>query len=208
MLKNGSAPTTNGTKRYRLDKQIRRDFFPAFSADTPNEEREKLHAELIGVAMDEFKATPGIANYAGLDDLVESLKTSFEILLTPMDDEQEETSDLQEEMEQAAGDSTQFESRVGELNISTEDIDEESGDTVVVPMGQIAADTIQTLSAACVGLDAMYARLEEVDFDADPTLESAIKIAISKLGVIYGKTISAEAIHGVFTDVLDVVKSD
>ena len=208
MLKNQSAPTTNGTKKYRLDKQIRRDFFPAFDKDTPNEEREKLHTELIGKDLDDFMAAPGISNYAGLDELVESLKMSFEILLTPLEDEVKETSDLQEELDQNAGDSSQFESRVGDLDITTENVDEESGDTVIVPMGQIAADTIQTLSAACVGLDAMYVRIEEVDFDADPTLEAAVKIAISKLSVIYGKSVSSEAIHGIFTDVLDVLKAD
>ena len=206
MLKNQSAPTTNGTAKYRLDTQIRRDFFPTFTADAPNDKREELHAELIGSAMDAFVETEGIKGYAGLDDLVESLKTSFEVLLTPLSDDVKEENDLQAEMDQSAGDSSQFESRVGDLDITTEDIDEESGDVTVIPMGQISADTIQTLAAAGIGLDAMLERFEEVDFEVDPTLAKAVTSAITKLSIVFGKAGNPTALHGLFTDILDAIK--
>ena len=208
MLKNQSAPTTNGTSKYRLDTQIRRDFFPTFDAKTPNDEREKLHADLIGATMDAFVTTKGIEGFAGLDDLVESLKTSFEVLLTPLTDDKAEESDLQAELEQSAGDSTQFESRIGDVDITTEDIDEESGEATAIPMGQIAADTIGTLSAACIGLDAMAARFEEVDFESDPTLETAIKTTIVKLSGVFGIAKDTTALHGLFTDILEAAKTE
>jgi hypothetical protein len=208
MLKNLSAPTTNGTAAFRLDKEVKRVFFPTFDPKTPNDEREKLHAALIGAAMDAFVETPGIKGYAGLDDLIGSLKTSFEVLLTPLTDDKEEENDLQEELVQSAGDSTQFESRVGDLEISTEDIDEESGEKTVIPMGQISADTIQTLSAAGIGLDAMVERFNEVDFELDPTLASAITSSIVKLSLVFGKAGDVTALHGMFTDILETLKTE
>jgi hypothetical protein len=208
MLKNGSAPTTNGTKAFRVGQAIRREFFPAFDSQCPNEEREKLYENLTTKDMAAFKATPGIAGWAGLDKMVESLLTSFEVLLSPLEDDEQLQSDLQSDLEENANSSEEFDSKYQDLEIEMEVEDEETGEKALVPMGQISADTIQILSVSHPALDLMLSRVEEIDLETDVTLGAAIRETVTRLGMLYGKAASIEDVHGLFADVLETLKAE
>jgi len=202
MLKKQSAPTTGGVTVFRLRKEIIRQYFPGFDPQTPDEEREKLHAQLVGKDMATFIDTDGIKGWSLLEEMVGMLKDAFECLLTPLSES--EVDDLQSEMDSEAGTSEEFESDYKDLEIVLDEKDEE-GNVVETPIGQISRDVVDLLSVSVVGIDGLTLRASEINLEADELLNSALRIAIAKTCMLYAGASSVDDLGFLLKETLESV---
>ncbi len=199
MLKKQSAPTASGTAEYRLKKEIVRAYFPSFDPATPDEEREKLHAQLVGKDMKDFMADPDIAGWGLLDGMVADLEDMFKVLLSPLE---EGASDLQEEMDQEQGTSESYESDYKDLEIELDEKDE-SGAVIAKPIGQVARDVVDLLLVAKAGMAGLTLRASEIDLDSDEVLNEALRSAITDTCVLYASAASTEDLGYLVREVME-----
>lgn len=171
MLKDLSIPTKGGTTKYDLRKRLIDDHFRAFvNPPVEQEEREKLHAQLVGKDMENFMEKLG--DWPLVDGIAAELKEAFDALLDPVASDEEEKSNLQADLEKEEGKSEDFESRVPEFDI---DADTEDGeDAEPVPVGQLCRDFVginDTLNAIA---HPIIARAGEVNIETDELFRNAV----------------------------------
>lgn len=205
MLAKQSAPTTGATKAFQLNKQLIRDFFPAYDPNTPNEEREALYAQLTGKDMETFKTDPGMADWPALPGVVAELLDIFECLKSPLSEDTPD--DLQAEMDEEAGTSEDFESEYQDLEMDLEDEDEETGEKVSKPLGEVARGVVDLLNVAMTGVDNLSDRGSEIDLDEDVLLNEALRIALAKTSKLYAVAGSLEDLGMLFNEIMDTLQS-
>lgn len=197
MLKNQSAPTTGAAKAFDLKTAIVREFFPGFDPACPDDERENLHKQLVGKDMDNFKKAMG--EWIAIDGIVKELEEKFAVLLAPLEDAQPD--DLQQEMDEEAGTSADYDSDFKDMEL---DLDEDQeGEAVAKPIGKISSDVVALLTVACTGIDGLIDRAEEVDIDTDEVLSDSIRISITKLAKLYHDAASPEDLKMLFAEIAE-----